>query len=689
MRLLRLMCLLPFLLLPVAPLEAQAPAPAAVPDSGPSPGASGRVLFSRDLNSQSSSKPNSPDPASSPDAILPGKPDPQQVTEDERTALVFTSRELDLHVAPAAGAISGKASVTVRNDGTAPLKRLILQLSSSLHWDRVSLNKPGVPLTRLSYVSRPVATDTDHTGWISEAVVTLPQPLAPSESIALVVDYSGDLPLSTERLERIGAPVADAAAADWDSVSAPDPESPTVTPVALRGFGNVLWYPISAPVVFLGDSARLFQLAGTLKLREQSASTGLRLALEFAGDPPDSVFFCGRTASFKIVYDNADAPAASGTGVATATFAAQPLGFRPMSLFVTGHPATATGTADLPDLIAAVTDNYDALKSYSAAAARVTPLLSSWLGKDPLTPMHLIDHPGAAFEDDALLVTPVTAHDSPSQKADLAGSLAHSLTHAWFRSAHPWIDEGLAQFMGLLWLEQSAGREAAIKSLEDTANTLALVEPAPSAQDSGPPDAVPQTGPVSSSAAQPATQPAGQPLTDASSEVFYRTKASAVWWMLRSYAGDDALREALQEYRRKPELDRDPDAMESLLERFSHQQLRWFFDDWVYNDRGLPDLTIVNVIPRQMEARNGSGAWLVSIEVRNDGDAVADVPVTIRSAPGASGVSAASETQRVRIPAHSSVSRRLVFPVTPSELQVNDGSVPEARVSVHTEHIGG
>ena len=41
---------------------------------------------------------------------------------------------------------------------------------------------------------------------MSEAVVTLPQPLAPGSSLDLTALYSGAIPPSGERLERIGAP---------------------------------------------------------------------------------------------------------------------------------------------------------------------------------------------------------------------------------------------------------------------------------------------------------------------------------------------------------------------------------------------------------------------------------------------------------------------------------------------------
>jgi hypothetical protein len=117
------------------------------------------------------------------------------------------------------------------------------------------------------------------------------------------------------------------------------------------------------------------------------------------------------------------------------------------------------------------------------------------------------------------------------------------------------------------------------------------------------------------------------------------------------------------------------------IEQSSHTDLAGFFNDWVYRDRGLPDLTIVNVAPSQLEARNGRPAgWLVAVEVRNDGDAIADVPVTVRSRTS-------TETQRLRIPGRSSASIRIVFAGTPEEVTVNDGATPEAANPTHTRAL--
>jgi hypothetical protein len=646
----------------------------------------GTVIFSRSLSPDpdaAAAQPAASNPAV-PGEVAPGETDALAVTDAEREALTFTAYDLDVHLTPASAGISVRAGVTVRNDGSAALRRLVLQISSSMHWDAFSLVRTGASSAPLTFAAHRVATDADHTGWMQEAVVALAQPLAPGASISLTALYSGAVPQSAERLERIGAPSGQAADADWDAIAA--------NGTALRGFGDVLWYPVDAAPVFLGDGAKLFQAVGRAKLRQSAATFRLRLAIEYVGDPPDAAFFCGRREQLKALSDNADVPVALSPGIATAVFETQPLGFRSPSLFVTDHPPSpvdaSASQADV-GLIAAVTDHYDALPAYSAAAALVQPLLADWFGAQPLAPLNLLDHSGQPFEDDTLLVRPVRGEEAPA----LAPSLAHSLTHAWIHSQYAWIDEGLAQFTGLLWTERTQGRAAVLDQLQDDARGLALAEPAPSSPDAaagGASDAAPATA-SSSSNPSAAADTAGQSLVAASSEVYYRTKAAAVWWMLRGITGDDALKQALQVYRQDPRLDRDPEGFQQTLEKSSHKDLSWFFENWVYHDRGLPDLTIVNVTPRQLEANNGLPAgWLVSVEVRNDGDAEAEVPITVRAAVehgAGAAAAAATETQRLRIPGHASISRRIVFASMPNEVEVNDGSVPETRTSLHTRQL--
>ncbi len=680
---------------PQAPAPPQAPASAAdapaqtqQPAIPPTPNAT--VLFERSIPLD----PDAPETTQAPkttavsSSIASPEPDddPLHVTAVEREALTVTAYDLDLRLTPMSAGLSARARLTLRNDSPAPLTRIVLQISSSLHWDTISTPAPAA---KLAFTVRRIPTDADHTGYAQEAVIALAQPLAPGASVALTALYSGAIPPSAERLERIGVPSAEARFADWDAIAAPtadDPEAGT----GLRGFGNVLWYPVAAEPVFLGDGAKLFQAVGRSRLREQAASIRLHLAVEFTGDPPDAAFFCGRRGSFTVLRDDPSLPVAESSGIASADFPSALLGFRTPSLFVTPHApaqvdASAASSSSAPEigLIAAVTGHYDALPSYSSAAALVRPLLVDWFGAQPLSQLHLLDRNGQPFEDGALLVRPVRIE----QPTDLAPSLVHSLTHAWIHSSHPWIDEGLAQFATLLWTERTQGRAAAIAQLQEANRSLALAEPAPApAGSAGPSDNASSSNPGATVSASE-----GQPLLAAATDTFYRTKAASVFWMLRGLTGDDALKQALQAYRAAteadPAFDRDPEAFERTLEKASHQDLRWFFHDWVYGDPGLPDLSIANVTPRQLEARGGASAgWLVAVDVRNDGDAEAEVPLTVSAAPRGT-AQAATETQRLRVPAHSTVSRRIVFASTPDQVQVNDGTVPEAGATSHLRKL--
>jgi hypothetical protein len=605
------------------------------------PSQAGTVLFSTDKGE--------PGQSTKPGSVVTVP----EITPAERSAPTFTSYDLDVHLEPAQARIVVRSRLEIRNDGTAPMGYLPLQLSSSLTWESITLESSGksVPATFGQHL---IDTDADHTGKANEAVITLPQSLAPGATIALTAFYSGEIQPDAERLERIGAPPGQAAEADWDEIT---PES-----TALRGFGNVLWYPTAAEPVFLGDGAKLFQAVGKDRLRQSKARMHLRLAVQYLGDAPDAAFFCGHREHLVVTSENQNVPVAESPGVATAEFEAQPLGFRSPSLFVTDRAATVTDDT----LIAAVTDHYDALPQYAAGAALAKPLLTEWLGPQPRGQLMIIDHAGQPFEDGAFLVLPMHA----STPESLAPSLVHTLAHAWFHSARPWLDEGVPQFLSLLWTEQKQGREAALQQLQQGANTLALAEPEASRPIQGgdtPPDGNAMQG--------------GQSLITARDDVYYRTKAAAVLWMLRSIAGEEPLKQALVNYGNDPKLDENPLGFELTLEKTAHKDLRWFFDDWVYRDRGLPDLTIVNVTPRELPAQGTKpGGWLVSVEVKNDGDAIADVPVTVHSGT-------LSATERLRIPGRSSTSTRILFQNTPEEVLVNDGNVPEMRTTSHTIQI--
>ena len=425
----------------------------------------------------------------------------------------------------------------------------------------------------------------------------------------------------------------------------------------------MLWYPVAAPTATLGDGNQVAQALARQRLQELTATMALRLTVEYMGDPPNAAVFDGELRSLDHVSDTDTQLIEATRGVATAEFPSEPVGYRVPSLFLTAQAAVTTED----ELLSVVTARPEAVQSFGSAAAQVRTLLAQWLGPKPQIPMLLLDHKGARFEDAGFLAMEL---DPGRPNAQIVPELLTPLTHAWFgpgrvnvARASLWLDEGLPEFMGLLWTERTAGRPAALAELGQASALLALAEPDLAAH----PDA------------------AGEPLPEASAQVYLRLKSASVLWQLRDLLGDPVLRACLAAWRHSvsvnPHLKGEPQAFQRLVEATSKQDLGWFFADWVNRDRGLPDLTIVAATPRAVPAQAGKNAgYLVAVEVRNDGDAVAEVPVTVRGLT-------TSQTARLRITAHASNSVRIVFEDQPESVQVNDGSVPEMRNPVHTVEL--
>jgi hypothetical protein len=600
----------------------------------------GQVIFSRstDESGQTTTRGQS---AARPTAQMAAAPSAE---DTERQAVTFTDFDLDVRLHSSTQQIAVRALVAVRNDGKTSLARIPLQISSSLNWDRIRVNGRDVtfPVSTLN-------SDADHTGQLHEVAVPLDVPLAPGQSIQLDVTYSGAIARSAQRLLAIGTPEDVALHSDWDGIGVPF--------TGLRGFGNVVWYPVSSVPVILGDGARLFDEMGEHKLRLAGAHFRLRLTVEYPhGRPPTVALINGHPAPLAVT----DSGNFEVTSVATADSGAATLGFEAPSLFVavrTPHAATNTTIWTLPE-------NEGAALAWSAATAAVTPFLQGWLGQRPRAQLTLLDLPDAQdapFETGALLATSIR----PANPEQLDGILAHALTHAWMQSPRAWLSEGVAHFMGTLWIEKQRGREQALGTLEASRAALALAEP------------------------ETPGQGAGQPLAAAISPVYYRTKATYVLWMLRDVAGNPTLSAALRAYDPTADISAQdasrgygssagPSSFERLLEQAgTRRDLSGFFADWVDADKGLPDLTILGAYPTTASAGN----WLVAVNVANRGYASAEVPVTVRSESN-------SVTQRILVPARGKITQRLLIEGKPTEVQVNDGTVPEVQASVHLTKLG-
>ena len=485
-------------------------------------------------------------------------------------------------------------------------------------------------------------SDIDHTGKLDEAVVTLPQPLAAGASLSLDVLYSGTVGQSAERLLRIGAPADVARTSDWDRIA------PEFT--GLRGFGNVIWFPVSTQPVLLGQGAQLFDTIGQWKLRQSDTRIHLHVLVEYTHQAPTVAILNGNIVLPDAPQPGSTAPVTTPGVLRVASFTLQSarVGFHPLGLFVLSRNAiVAKGIT-----IYARAEHAADATNYQQAAGLVRPAVEQWLGTQQKRPIILVDLPESddlPYEDRKILYLPLT-QDTPK---DLTPLLAHMSSHAYFLSPRIWLDEGVAQFMTTLWTEHVAGRDTAIEQLDSRRAALALAEPA-----------------------HPGIS-AGQSLIGAYSDIYYRDKSAFVFWMLRNLVGDDALGNALRNY--DPAQDREPSYLQHLLEHASHKDTEWFFDDWVYRDRGLPDLKITGVHSRPL-LHGTTKNYLVAVDVANDSDCAALVPVEVQAG-------ASNQNSNLQVPAQNQATVRILLPNPPDTVTVNDGTVPEITASTHRQAV--
>lgn len=293
-------------------------------------------------------------------------------------------------------------------------------------------------------------------------------------------------------------------------------------------------------------------------------------------------------------------------------------------------------------------------ETYADAAEKAVPLITSWFGvlRERAQTADLPDPDAVPSESASLRLTPLAGLSA--QSSGLAA--AHQLTHAAFLSFRPWIYEGLAHFAQALYVEQEKGRPAALEYMAAHRATLNQIE--------------------SATALSPGDQ-ASHSLVNTTDQVFYRSKAMYVWWMLRDMVSDTVLKKALATYR--PEQDKEPSYMQRLIAAQTDRDLEWFFDGWVYRDRGLPDFKIESVYPRPSMA----GSYIVTVTVDNLGSAGAEVPVILKFAGADQDV-----TKRIEVRAKSKATIRVEAPSRPLEVTVNDGSVPESDISNNNFTVG-
>jgi hypothetical protein len=553
----------------------------------------------------------------------------------DREAFTITRYQLEVQVDRPAHALAVTGKLTLRNDSRAPQKNLALQISSSLAWNSIMLgDKP------LAWLGENYTADIDHSGSLSEAIVTLPQALPPGGTVTLDVQYGGAIAQDAERLTRMGMPAGVAARSDWDQISDDF--------TAVRGLGYVVWYPVGMEAVSMSDGNAVFAALGVWKQRHARSQFDARIMV--VGGDSESLCIAVNTAASSCgtsreITDNGDGGklrefsntiALPGMGETVPTFA------------LADYQSLDRPTVALLHLPA----HTSLARDYALAAETNDALLRDWLGelRQPARIVDLTDPDANPWQSGAILFTPLVS--APTSALQLL--LLPTQVAARFHSPHAWLEEGMERFLQAVSVDHRSGRKAALEFLDEYHEVLVTVEAG----------ADPDTSKSRAGASE-----ADNTLLNTKDELYLRGKSSYVLWMLREMLGETAMQSALAAY--EPGKDTDPTYLQRLLQASSKHDLEWFFDDWVYRDRGLPDFHVEAAYARPL--LTAAKSFLVTATIEDRGHAGAEVPVIVQTPSG-------TKVMRIQVMAGEKATGRIEVPVAPTKIVVNDGSVPDANL---------
>ena len=538
----------------------------------------------------------------------------------DREAFTFTRYELDVRLEPEQHRLGVRGKITLRNDSSTAEKDLALQISSSLDWRSIKVNGKTV-----EFVTEEYNSDLDHTGSFSEAIVTVPE--VPSKGvIELEVGYEGIIPLVASRLTRIGVPEDKAKHSDWDQIS----KSFT----AVRGIGYVTWYPIATEDASLSEGNSVAETISRWQAKEASAE----MQVKFESTSTAAILFsspgaeqhagsrAGKGVRFSIV----------GLGISVPTFV--------MADYQKLTPKDIVTVYYLPG-------QQTAAEAYGEFAAQLDPLAPGGGASESLQILGLPDAEAQPFVSAGMLLTSLQLPMTNGTEL----SIVYAQARQWLRSPRPWIEDGLAHFAQAQFIEKQKGRPAALDYLKAHATVLIEAE--------------------KQTSEKPGVQDSTRSLITAPDDLYLQSKAMYVWWMLRDML-ERLPADALLNYHAAD--DQEMTYLERLIEKTSQRDLQWFFDDWVYHDRGLPDFRIDSVYSSPLP----SGGFLVTVAVENLGNAGAEVPVTLH-------LEGSEVRKRLEVRAKSKASIRVQVPSPPQQVTLNDGSVPESSSYEHTYKTKG
>jgi hypothetical protein len=557
----------------------------------------------------------------------------------DRQAFTITRYQLEVQVDRTSHVIAVTGKLTLRNDSDKPQKVAALQVSSSLQWNSITLdNKP------LQWLSDDYTTDIDHTGAVSEAIVNLPADVAHGASVTLDVQYGGTIVPNSTRLTRIGAPENVAVRNDWDQIS----DAFT----AVRGLGYVVWYPVAIEAVSMSDGDAVFDAIAAWKYHQANSEFDARLIVAGAANEGLCVAVNTTVTSCGESRDLPDSESGGKLKEFSNTLTLPGLGDTVPTFAIANYQSLERPTISLLNL----PEHAAIARDYALAAEANDPLLHEWVGEphQPARIVELSDPNANPYQSGSILFTPLRE----AQTATLQLLLLPPQVAARFHSPHPWIEEGMERFLQCVLVESRSGRKAALALLDEYG------EPLVKAEEAAHPKADAESKPAAEASA------ADNTLLNTNDELYLRGKSSFVLWMLRDMVGETAMQSAIGKYH--PGADKDPSYLQRLLQASSKRDLEWFFDDWVYRDRGLPEFHVVSAYTRPLLTA-ANGAFLVTATIENRGRAGAEVPVLVQTTSGEKSV-------RVLVKAGEKESGRIELGIAPDKITVNDGSVPEANI---------
>jgi hypothetical protein len=533
----------------------------------------------------------------------------------DREAFTFTNYDLSIRIDPEQHRLSARGKIALRNDSSSSQKYVTLQVSSSLAWQAIKVDGKGV-----EFVTETYASDIDHTGALSEAIVNLPTAIAPKAAVEIEVGYDGVVVQDATRVTRIGVPEALAKHSEWDQIG----KSFT----GVRGIGYVTWYPVATESVSLSEGHGVEDAVGRWKVRTAAAT----MTTTFESTDGGAVYFSG-TAS----------DAARDVAGTARVFSAMQGTSAPTFVMANYQKLTP----DEHSTVFFFPGQEEGAKTYSDALTTLAPIGAVGAPARDLHIFGLPDTDASPFVTEGMLLTPLK---SPITN-DAMLNIVYAKAFTSVRSPRPWIQDGLAHFAQVMFIEQEGNPTAALDYLQSHQAALIAAEK------------------------QPAQDAEARSLINVSDGLYLQTKAMCVWWMLRDMLDTDP-RLALLNY--KSAEDVDPKYLQHTLEKTTKRDLAWFFDDWVYHDRGLPEFRVSYVNTSAMP----NGGYLVTVTVENRGDAGAEVPLTLKIEGG-------EINKRIEVRGKSKATIRLQAAAKPFEVVVNDGSVPESDTTNNTYPVVG